>query len=115
MSIIHHVAQTKIDDELIKAIAKEYRLMNADISLSCDANEDELIDAIEGNRKYIPCIYVLNKIDQISMQELDILDKIPHYVPIAGMLGWNFDELLETIWEYQDLIRIYTKPKVVIS
>jgi ribosome-interacting GTPase 1 len=32
-------------------------------------------------------------------------------VPIAGKLGWNFDELLETIWEYLDLIRVYTKPK----
>lgn len=86
--------------------------MNADIMLHCDATEDDLIDAIEGNRKYIPCIYVLNKIDQITMEELNVLDKIPHYVPIAGMLGWNFDELLETIWDYQDLIRVYTKPKV---
>ena len=60
----------------------------------------------------MPCIYVLNKIDAISLEELEVMDKIPHYVPIAGMLGWNFDELLESIWDYQDLIRIYTKPKV---
>jgi ribosome-interacting GTPase 1 len=86
--------------------------MNADIFLSCDATEDDLIDVIEANRKYVPCVYVLNKIDQITMEELEVLDKIPHYVPIAGMLGWNFDELLETIWDYQDLVRIYTKPKV---
>jgi hypothetical protein len=24
---------------------------------------------------------------------------------------WNFDELMEKIWEYLDLLRIYTKPK----
>jgi ribosome-interacting GTPase 1 len=46
------------------------------------------------------------------MEELEIWDRIPHYVPIAGKLGWNFDELLETIWNYLDLIRVYTKPKV---
>ena len=63
--------------------------MNADIYLNQDATEDDLIDVIEGNRKYIPCIYVLNKIDCITMEELDILDRIPHYVPIAGMLGCN--------------------------
>ena len=45
------------------------------------------------------------------MEELEILDKIPHYVPISGYNGWNFDELLETIWDYLDLIRVYTKPK----
>lgn len=112
LSIIHNVKQTKMDDDTIRAIAKEYRLLNADIYLNCDASEDDLIDTIEGNRKYIPCIYVLNKIDCITMEELEVLDKIPHYVPVAGMLGWNFDELLETIWDYQDLIRLYTKPKV---
>ena len=60
---------------------------------------------------YIPCLYVLNKIDAISIEELDLLDKVPHYVPISAKDKWNFDELMEKIWEYLDLIRIYTKPK----
>ena len=56
--------------------------------------------------------YVLNKIDAISMEELEILDKFPHYVPISAYLGWNIEELFETIWEYLSFIRVYTKPKV---
>lgn len=92
-------------------IAKEYKIINANIYFNADANVDDLIDTIEGNRVYVPCLYVLNKIDKISMEELEILDKIPHYVPISGYNGWNFDELLETIWDYLDLIRVYTKPK----
>ena len=32
-----------------------------------------MIDAIEGNRIYIPAIYVINKIDAISIEELDLL------------------------------------------
>lgn len=98
-------------DETIMSIAKEYKLNNADIHIRCDATIDELIDVIEGNRIYVPCIYVLNKIDQISIEELDIIDKCPHYVPISAKDEWNFDELMEKIWEYLDLIRIYTKPK----
>jgi len=70
LAIIHNVPQTKMDDDLIRAISKEYRLMNADVYLNCDATEDDFIDVIEGNRKYVPCIYVLNKIDQISFEEL---------------------------------------------
>ena len=69
------------------------------------------VDIIEGNRVYVPCIYVLNKIDAISIEELDLLDKVPHYVPISAKDEWNFDELMQKIWEYLDLIRIYTKPK----
>ena len=61
---------------------------------------DDLIDVIEGNRVYIPAIYVLNKIDQISIEELEIIYKVPHCVPISAHHKWNFDDLLETLWEY---------------
>ena len=36
---------------------------------------------------------------------------MPHYIPISAKDEWNFDELMEKVWEYLDLIRIYTKPK----
>lgn len=47
----------------------------------------------------------------MTLDELNILDQIEHYVPIAGDLGWNLDELIDRMWEYLDLIRVYTKPK----
>lgn len=56
---------------------------------------------------YIPAIYVLNKIDQISIEELDIITKIPHCVPISAHHRWNYDGLLEKAWEYLDLNRMY--------
>ena len=54
---------------------------------------------------------MLNKIDAISIEELDLLMQNPHNVPISARDKWNFDELMEKMWEYLDLIRIYTKPK----
>ncbi|MCL4120988.1 UNVERIFIED_CONTAM: hypothetical protein GTU68_015217 [Idotea baltica] len=96
---------------MIKAILKEYKINNADLCLKSQVTEDDIIDVIEGNRKYVPCLYALNKIDAITLEELNILDQIDHYVPIAGHLGWNLDELVDRMWEYLDLIRIYTKPK----
>ena len=102
---------THMSDDTIVSICKEYKLSNADVHFREDATVDELIDVIEGNRVYVPCIYVLNMIDKISIEELDIIDKNPHYVPISAKDEWNFDELMEKIWDYLDLIRIYTKPK----
>jgi small GTP-binding protein len=102
---------THMSPETVVTICKEYKLSNADVHFKEDCTIDELIDVIEGNRVYVPCIYVLNKIDAISIEELDIIDKCPHYVPISAKDEWNFDELMEKIWEYLDLIRIYTKPK----
>lgn len=104
-------AQSTLDSDYVKTILGEYRICNADVILREDVTEDDLIDVVEGNRVYIPCIFVLNKIDQISIQELDILYKVPHTVPISAHHKWNFDDLLEKIWEYLALVRIYTKPK----
>lgn len=39
-----------------------------DVRINCDATPDELIDVIEGNRVYMPCVYALNKIDAITME-----------------------------------------------
>jgi len=105
------VSQSELDLDLVKSILSEYRIHNADILLKADVTSDDLIDVVEGNRTYIPVIYVLNKIDQISVEELDIIYKVPHAVPISAHHKWNFDDLLEKMWEYLKLVRIYTKPK----
>jgi len=39
------------------------------------------------------------------------MDKLPHYCPICAYHEWNLDGLVEMIWEYLDLVRVYTKPK----
>ncbi len=49
----------------VKAVCSEYRIHNADVHLKEDCDVDDLVDCIEGSRVYIPCIYVLNKIDQV--------------------------------------------------
>lgn len=100
------VPQSELDLETVKSICGEYRIHNADVVLKYDATCDDLVDVIEGNRVYIPCIYVLNKIDQISIEELDIIYRIPHTVPISAHHKWNFDDLLELTWEYLKLIRM---------
>ena len=82
------------------------------MTIRCDATVDDLIDVLEAKgRAYIPVIYALNKIDAISIEELDLLYRIPNACPISSEHGWNIDELLELMWEKLNLRRIYTKPK----
>ena len=54
--------------------------------------------AINRLRSYMPCLFVMNKIDAITIEELDLVSRIPHYVPISANHMWNIDELLEKIW-----------------
>lgn len=96
----------------IKAVMSEYKISSADIAIRCDATIDDLIDVLEAkSRSYIPVIYALNKIDSISIEELDLIYRIPNACPISSEHGWNVDELLEQMWEKLQLRRIYTKPK----
>ena len=71
-------------------------------------NLDDMIDTLRLARKQLKKdgrTTLLNKIDDISMEELDILDQIPHYVPVSAHLEWNLDDLVERCWEYLALIR----------
>lgn len=96
----------------IKAVMNEYKISSADISIRCDATIDDLIDVLEAkSRSYIPVVYALNKIDAISIEELDLLYRIPNAVPISSEHGWNVDELMEMMWDKLRLRRVYTKPK----
>lgn len=102
---------THIDEETVKTVLEEYKVINADVLFRGNYNADELIDVLEGNRVYVPAVYVMNKIDQISIEELDIVSRIPHNCPISAHHEWNLDGLLECIWDHLDLLRFYTKPK----
>ena len=64
---------TKIDDKMVKNILQEYRIHNAHVKFNGDYDVDDLIDVIEGNRKYVKCIYVYNKIDTISIEDVTYL------------------------------------------
>ncbi|KAG1462278.1 hypothetical protein G6F56_005552 [Rhizopus delemar] len=111
INMTNTVPLTNITQDEVKAVLSEYRIHNADVSFKEDSTIDDLIDVVEGNRIYIPAVYVLNKIDQISIEELDLIYKIPNAVPISSNHEWNFDELLEFMWKKLNLVRIYTKPK----
>ncbi|CAN6613733.1 ribosome-interacting GTPase 1 [Trichomonascus vanleenenianus] len=112
ISITNTVPLTKLDNDEIKAVMSEYRINSADIAFRCDATVDDLIDVLEAhNRRYIPVIYCLNKIDSISVEELDLLTRVPNAVPISSENGWNLDELLAEMWKRLDLVRVYTRPK----
>eukprot|EP00529_Nitzschia_sp_RCC80_P000598 CAMPEP_0113504030 /NCGR_PEP_ID=MMETSP0014_2-20120614/34495_1 /TAXON_ID=2857 /ORGANISM="Nitzschia sp." /LENGTH=375 /DNA_ID=CAMNT_0000399107 /DNA_START=125 /DNA_END=1252 /DNA_ORIENTATION=+ /assembly_acc=CAM_ASM_000159 len=104
--------QTKgMNAEVARLVCKEYKVSCAEIILREDVTVDQFIDTLEGNRAYIPVLYVFNKIDAITIEELEILDQLPNYVPISSQHNWNMEELMEEIWERCKMIRIYTKPQ----
>jgi hypothetical protein len=64
---------TKMDEKLVNQILHEYKIHHCELLFREDASVDELIDCIEGNRRYVPCLFVYNKADMVSVEEVCIL------------------------------------------
>jgi len=95
--------------DTVTRILGSYRIHNAEVLFREDCSMDDLIDVIEGNRKYVRCLYVYNKIDALSIEEVDELARKPDSVVISIYMNLNLDVLLAKMWDYLGLIRIYTK------
>jgi len=109
INFTHTVPLTHCHERLLQLVLHEYKIFNADIVFRSDCTVDEFIDIIQGNRVYIKCLYVYNKIDQLTIEEVDRLARLPHSIVISCELDLNLDYMIEKIWEYLALIRIYTK------
>ncbi|CAG8525034.1 7277_t:CDS:2 [Acaulospora colombiana] len=75
------VKLTKLDEKTIKTILAGYKIHN------CDITVDELIDVLIGTRKYVPCLYVFNKIDAISLEQMDKYAREDHSMVISCEMG----------------------------
>ncbi len=52
-----------------------------------------------------------NKIDQVSMEEVDRLARESDSIVISCEMELNLDILLSRVWDYLSLIRVYTKKR----
>jgi len=108
------VPLTRLGDDpkdTVFRVLKEYKIHNAEVLFREDCDVDQLIDVIEGNRHYVKCIYVYNKIDQVSIELVDELARRPHTVCIACHSKLNLDGLLHAAWRYLGLVRVYTRKR----
>lgn len=94
----------------VKELAKEFRFHNAEIVIKEDVSLKRLIDALMGNRIYLPSLLVVNKIDLL---EKDKKPQISGVSPIfiSAQKNQGIEGLKKAIWQKLGLIRVYLKPK----
>lgn len=100
-----------LSESLCKEVLKDYKLHNCDVVVREDCTVDEFIDVIEGNRKYMPCLYLYNKVDTITYEEMTRLAALPHSVVCSLFWDLNVEEVIDEMWSHLDMIRIFTKKK----
>ncbi|MFC1728086.1 OBG GTPase family GTP-binding protein [Nanoarchaeota archaeon] len=107
---IGSTVKLELTKETITDILKEFKITNADVLIRTKVDIDLLIDAIEGNRIYIPAITILNKIDTVDEGKLkELRKKLKPDLEISADKKIRLDELKDLIFKKLDLMRIYLK------
>jgi uncharacterized protein len=110
----------KASERLIKEIMRLYGLHNARLIIrEPNLTDDQLIDALNGNRIYVPSVIVLNKIDLVNASFVqEIKSKIVgdennknFFIPVSADSCINIDVLKEAIYQRLRFIRVYMRPK----
>ncbi|MBI2147979.1 GTP-binding protein [Candidatus Woesearchaeota archaeon] len=110
ISMASTVPLTKAEPETFKGIMKEFRIFNADVVIRDDITVDQFIDCIEGNKKYLPCIIVLNKMDTVSERELqELRRKTGAGLCISAQEKINIGQLKDAIYDKLNFISVYCK------
>lgn len=103
------VKLTKVNQKLVQMVLADYKIFNAEVLFRGDYSIDEFLDIVVGNRIYMSCLYVFNKIDQISLEEVDRIARTPNSVVISCKDKLNLEYLKDCIWNNLAMIRVFTR------
>ena len=104
---------THLTEPTIRAIMNIYKINHGSVIIREDITDDQLIDVIAGNRRYIPSITVLNKIDLVNPKYVDeVKTRIGgDIIPISADQNLNLEDLKKAVYENLRLIKVYLKPR----
>ncbi len=113
LTVSSTVRLTHLAGGLALPIAREFGMHNGAIIFREDATADQLIDALAGNRVYVPALLVVNKAELLSPEgraELarELKPVEPIFVSAKEKLG--LAELVDRLGQALRFIRVYVKP-----
>jgi uncharacterized protein len=113
LTVSSTVRLTHLGGGLASQIAREFSFHNGSVIFREDATPDQLIDALAGNRVYVPALLAVNKSDQLTPADRArfVLEQKPFdpiFVSARDQLG--LDALVDRVGHALRFIRIYVKP-----
>ena len=114
---VSSVGTLDLDTDEIRSILAENKMMNADILIRGNATQEDIIDAMLGNRIYVPAIISVNKIDLIEEnQRMDIVRDLKSRfsmdpVMISAHTGYHVEQMKDRIYDTLGFMRVYLKPQ----
>ncbi len=108
-----HIGKTvplEVDDETLKRVLQEFKVNNAEVLIRSAVDVDGFIDCIEGNKKYLPAVVCVNKVDLVSVGDAERIKKeLNADILISAEQSLNLEYLKDLIYRKLDFMRIYLK------
>lgn len=113
---INSTVDLDLSEGEIRSILEENGIINADVVIRESLDQERLIDAIMDNRKYVPGLVLMNKLDLVDeeyYEELEMIveNEIEEEVLFISAKEGDLQELKDKIFEKLNFIRVYLKPK----
>ncbi len=100
----------EIRKDTLSEILKTFRINNADIVIRSPITIDSFIDAIEGNRKYIPALVVVSKFDLLDEhQQQTLAEQLNFDLAVSAELNINIERLKDLIYQKLRFMRVFLK------
>ncbi len=100
---------SQLDQKMAEGILKEYRISNAQVTAREDLTPERLIDALSGNRTYLPSLILLNKADLVSREEAEKAARETGGIPVSAEYSVSLEQVKEAIYRKLKFIRIHLK------
>jgi len=111
------VGTLDLDIEEVRTILSESKMMNADVLIRGNATQEDFIDAVQGNRVYVPAFIAVNKVDLIDKAQSDEIERTIKErfgtapLMISAHVGYHMEELKDAIYDCLGFMRVYLKPQ----
>ncbi|WP_414836400.1 OBG GTPase family GTP-binding protein [Candidatus Nanohalococcus occultus] len=99
-----------LEEDTIRDLMRQHGYANADVVIREEMDIDRFIDGLMDNRKYIPAITAVNKIDMVEAERRKEFEE-KYDLVFSAETGENLDKLKDLMFDRLELIRVYMKEK----
>jgi uncharacterized protein len=113
---LNTVGSTELDLEEVRSILAENKTVNADVLIRGEVTQDDFIDAMIGNRVYVPAFIAVNKVDLVDAEtrqeiEEELTERFGQApIMVSAYNGYHIEEMKDAIFDNLGFMRVYLKP-----
>lgn len=102
--------QTHLELDEMKSIATASKFRSGSIQIYEDITSDRLIDSFNiTHLKYIPAMFIYNKVDTLCIEDIDRLARLPRSVVASVLYDLGLEGISQKIFTMLNITRVYTK------